>query len=95
VRTNAESELTEYLVAQRLSLNKAKIHLLPLPRLRHSVTYRQITIFPFRVNVMKLPKFSRGTWVPLEQATSLAISNLTRKIARAAADSWAAERHEQ
>jgi A/G-specific adenine glycosylase len=95
VRTNAESELTEYLVAQRLLVNKAKIHLLPLPRVRHSVTYRQITIFPFRVNVMKLPKFSRGTLVTLEQATSLAISNLTRKIVRAAVDSWAAERHEQ
>jgi A/G-specific adenine glycosylase len=93
VRADAAGELTEYLVAQRLLADQAKIHLLPLPRVRHSVTYRQITVFPFRVNVMKLPKFSRGKWVTLEQATSLAISNLTRKIARVAADSWAAERH--
>jgi hypothetical protein len=63
-----------------------------LPRVRHSVTYRQITIFPFRVDVAKLPKFTGEKQVTLEQATSLPISNLTRKIARAALDSWAAER---
>jgi A/G-specific adenine glycosylase len=92
VRSDAEGELTEYLVAQRLLGSEAKTRWMPLPRVRHSVTYRQITIFPFRANVMKLPKFSRGKLVTLEQATSLAISNLTRKIARVAADSWAAER---
>jgi A/G-specific adenine glycosylase len=95
VSADAEGELTEYLVAQRLWGGKAKIHLMPLPRVRHSVTYRQITIFPFRVNVMKLPKSSRGTLGTLEQANSLAISNLTRKIARVAADSWAVERDQQ
>jgi A/G-specific adenine glycosylase len=92
VRANAEAELTEYLVAQRLLGSKAKTHLLPLPHLRHAVTYRRITIFPFRVNVMRLPKFPHGRLVTLEQAAALAISNLTRKIARVAADSWAAER---
>jgi hypothetical protein len=56
------------------------------------VTYRQITIFPFRVSVAKLPKVPGGEPASLDDVTSLAISNLTRKIARVAADSWAAER---
>ena len=92
VTADPGGELTKYLVAQRLLGGKAKIHAMALPRVRHSVTYRQITIFPFRVNVAKLPKFPVGQLVNLEQVTSLAISNLTRKIARVAANSWAAER---
>jgi A/G-specific adenine glycosylase len=92
VTADAEGELTEYLVAQRLLNRKPKIHLMPLPRVRHSVTYRQITIFGFRVDVAKLPKFPGGRLASLEKVTTLAISNLTRKIARVAVDARAAER---
>ncbi len=92
VTSNVEGQLTEYLVGQRLLSSKAKTHLMALPRVRHSVTYRQITIFPFRINVAKLPKFRGGKPASFDDVTSLAISNLTRKIARVAADSWAAER---
>jgi A/G-specific adenine glycosylase len=95
VTADAVGELTKYLVAQRLLGSKAKIHLTALPRVRHTVTYRQITIFPFRVNVAKLPKFLGGKPASLDAVTSLAISNLTRKIARVAADSWAVERDQQ
>lgn len=90
VSADAEGELAKYLVAQRLLGSKAKIHLMALPRVRHTVTYRQITIFPFRVNVAKLPKFPGGKPASLDDVTSLAISNLTRKIARVAANSWPA-----
>jgi A/G-specific adenine glycosylase len=92
VTTDVEGELIKYLVARRLLGRKAKIHLIALPRVRHTVTYRQITIFPFRVNVSKLPKLPGGKLASLEGVTSLAISNLTRKIARVASDLWAAER---
>ncbi|HZC65058.1 MAG TPA: A/G-specific adenine glycosylase [Candidatus Dormibacteraeota bacterium] len=92
VTADAEAELTKYLVAERLLGRRGKIPFIALPRVRHSVTYRQITIFPFCVSVAKLPTCAGGTFVGLEQATSLAISNLTRKIARVAANSWAADR---
>jgi A/G-specific adenine glycosylase len=92
VLADGAGELTEYLFAQQFLNGEVKTHLMALPRVRHSVTYRQITIFPFRVNVVKLPDLPGGQLVTLELATSLAISNLTRKIVRVAAASWAAER---
>ncbi len=55
-----------------------------LARLRHAVTYRQISVFPFRITVARLPALPGAKTVALEEATSLAISNLTRKIAQAA-----------
>jgi hypothetical protein len=56
----------------------------PLAPVRHSVTYRQLSVFPFRIPVKKLPSIAGATTVALPQVTSLSISNLTRKIAQAA-----------
>jgi A/G-specific adenine glycosylase len=58
-------------------------NLVPLGQLRHSVTYRNITIFPFFVNAAKLPHVSGSRIVAMDNLASLPISNLTRKIARA------------
>jgi A/G-specific adenine glycosylase len=58
--------------------------LTPLTRVRHTVTYRQISIFPFRIAVKKLPAISGAKVVTLEEVGTLAISNLTRKIAQVA-----------
>jgi A/G-specific adenine glycosylase len=57
---------------------------IPLKKVRHAVTYRSITILPFRLNVAKLPQVSGSNAHPLSDLTSIAISNLTRKVARAA-----------
>jgi A/G-specific adenine glycosylase len=53
-----------------------------LSQVRHSVTYRNVTVYPFLVHVAQLPKVRGAKTVALESVTELAISNLTRKIAK-------------
>jgi len=58
-----------------------------LPLARHAVTFREITVAPFRVALENLPQFPGARIVSLRQIAgqaSLAVSNLTRKVARAA-----------
>jgi len=55
---------------------------LRLPPVRHSVTYRKVTVHPFLVRVGRLPKTRETKTISLENVTDLAISNLTRKIAK-------------
>jgi len=58
-----------------------------LPTARHAVTYRSITVHPFRVCCSELPRVAGAKTVPLSEVISpstLAVSNLTRKAARAA-----------
>ena len=60
------------------------LHLAPAGEVRHSVTYRDITIVPFRINVKKLPRIKDARRVLLRDVSSaLPVSNLTRKVARA------------
>ena len=61
-----------------------KWQLVPAAKVRHAVTYRAITLFPFLINVKKLPRILGAKQVPLGDITNLPISNLTRKAARAA-----------
>jgi A/G-specific adenine glycosylase len=60
-----------------------KWQLAPAGKVRHAVTYRDITIVPFRVNVKNLPRVKGAQEVPLHDITVLPVSNLTRKVARA------------
>lgn len=53
-------------------------------KVRHSVTYRAVTVEPFRISVKKLPRIPHAERVPLHNVTVLPVSNLTRKVARAA-----------
>jgi A/G-specific adenine glycosylase len=62
----------------------AKFQLEPLGKVRHSVTYRAISIAPFLVNFKQLPRVPNAKRVPLREISSLPVSNLTRKVARAA-----------
>jgi A/G-specific adenine glycosylase len=57
---------------------------LPLKKVRHAVTYRSITLLPFRLDLEKLPQISGAKSIPLADLSTLPISNLTRKVARAA-----------
>ena len=84
VRSDALAELrnsarTTLFAGQRFS-GKLK----PLETVRHAVTYRQITLLPFRIEVAKLPAVPQAKTLPLSDLSSVPISNLTRKVARAA-----------
>jgi len=60
------------------------LRLAPAGKVRHSVTYRDITIVPFRINLKKLPRIKGSRRAPLHDINSaLPVSNLTRKVARA------------
>jgi len=59
--------------------------MLQLPPVRHAVTYRNISVHPFLCTLPRLPKVQGTKTVALSAVTDLAISNLTRKIAKRAA----------
>jgi len=61
-----------------------KPQLTPVGKIRHAVTYRAITILPFLIELKSLPRISGAKHVPLSDISSLPVSNLTRKVARAA-----------
>jgi hypothetical protein len=48
------------------------------------VTYRQITLLPFRLEVAKLPRIPDAKTLPLDDLSAVPVSNLTCKVARAA-----------
>jgi A/G-specific adenine glycosylase len=88
VRSNAAAELQAHLaeVFPAATANKS-LELEPLPKAVHAVTYRAITLRPFRIRVAQLPRLPDAKTIPLAEVPapcSLAISNLTRKAARAA-----------
>jgi A/G-specific adenine glycosylase len=58
--------------------------LVPAGKVRHAVTYRAITLLPFLIDVQKLPCVPGAREVPLDNISSLPVSSLTRKVARAA-----------
>ena len=79
---------------QRLQIDSRNggFHFVAADKVRHSVTYREITVEPFRINLKKLPRIKGSEQVPLSEVTLLPVSNLTRKIARAAVAARASAR---
>jgi A/G-specific adenine glycosylase len=61
-----------------------KWQLVPAGKVRHAVTYRAIILLPFLINIKKLPRIPGAKEVPLRDISSVPVSNLTRKAARAA-----------
>jgi len=93
VREHATGELQHFLAELLPAVSKNIFRLEPLSEARHTVTYRKITLLPFRLAVAALPTASGAKVVALTNVSSrsaLAVSNLTRKIARAALLSRAA-----
>jgi len=88
VETNAAAELRGFVTQLLRGLPKTTAFVLqPVATVRHAVTYRAITIHAFQVQVARLPRIPGAKIVSLSELSahsSLAISNLTRKIARAA-----------
>jgi hypothetical protein len=55
-----------------------------LRKIRHAVTYRAISLIPFRLEFKKLPRVPDARLILLKDFSSVPVSNLTRKVARAA-----------
>ena len=67
-----------------LGVQNREWQLLPAGKVRHTVTYRAITILPFLIGLKALPRAAGAKLVPLSDISRLPVSNLTRKVARAA-----------
>ena len=81
---NAAVELKKFAEESLFAGRKLAAKLEPLSKVRHAVTYRAVTLLPFRALVEKLPKITDAKALPLENLSSLHVSNLTRKVAQAA-----------
>jgi hypothetical protein len=84
VTKDTASELQAYLRTFVRGARNGNLRLAPAGKARHTVTYRNITLLPFRVEVKKLPNVPGARRVSLAGVSTLAVSNLTRKVARAA-----------
>jgi A/G-specific adenine glycosylase len=80
----AVAVLTKFAQESLFGARKFEMELGPLKKVRHAVTYRSITVLPFRLEIKKFPKVSGAKVLPLADLSAVAISNLTRKVARAA-----------
>ncbi len=87
VEDDPAAELRTFLLkVGALHPGKSNVRLEPLSKVRHAVTYRAIQLLPYRVLVPELPRISGTKAVLLSDLvsrSSLAVSNLTRKIALA------------
>jgi A/G-specific adenine glycosylase len=83
VRKDAIAELRDFL-GELIPDGNGTLHFEPLDRVRHAVTYRNVTVLPFRIAIAKIPRIRGAKSILLKDFSTLPISNLTRKIARAA-----------
>jgi A/G-specific adenine glycosylase len=83
VTGNALTGLRKYLRKFVPGAKTANVKFIPAHEVRHSVTYRSVTIAPFLVRVKRLPRVPGAKRVPLRDISTLPVSNLTRKVARA------------
>ncbi len=84
VTKNAAKELQNHIEKTLLHGKRLAGKPHALKQVRHAVTYRSITLLPFRVSVAKLPTVHHAKILPLSGLSSIPISNLTRKVVRAA-----------
>jgi A/G-specific adenine glycosylase len=83
IRKDPRAELEKF-IAQFLPAKNGALRLEPLAKVRHAVTYRNVTVLPFQIAVKKIPRTRGAKNIPLKDFSTLPVSNLTRKIARAA-----------
>jgi A/G-specific adenine glycosylase len=83
IRKDAQTELQIFL-AELLPNKNDGLPLEPLARVRHAVTYRNVTVLPFRIAIAEIPRIRGAKSIPLKEISMLPVSNLSRKIARAA-----------
>lgn len=81
---SAESAVRAILHTKLRFKNAKSVRPKLLEKVRHTVTYRTISVAAYLVRVQRLPKILGAQYLPLSDYSSLPVSNLTRKIARAA-----------
>jgi A/G-specific adenine glycosylase len=84
VREDAQGELRSFFEKAISPGKKFVAWLEALPKVRHAVTYRNITVLPFRCEMATLPRVSHAKVLPLDHLSDVPVSNLTRKVAFAA-----------
>lgn len=88
IRQNPATELASY-ISQLLRSDNGLPEFEPLAKVHHSVTYRKIEVVPFRIVLQRIPRLGGARRILLDDLATLPISNLTRKIARAAMETAA------
>jgi A/G-specific adenine glycosylase len=83
VSEDPQSDLRRYL-KNVVGAKRLPSRFVALRKIRHAVTYRAISLLPFRVKFNKLPRVGGAKIILLKDFSSVPISNLTRKVARAA-----------
>jgi len=81
---NPAGKLRRYLEKNVAAARVLPLSFTALGKIRHTVTYRAIRVFPFRVEFAKLPNIPGAKTILLQDFSTLPVSNLTRKVARAA-----------
>jgi len=84
IKRTAKTDLRDFAKKDLLGGRPLPSNLLPLPKVRHTVTFRSITIEPFLINFRRIPRIAGAKILPLHDLNSVPISNLTRKVARSA-----------
>ena len=84
VRHNPAGELQAFVQGNIFAGERFPTNIQALSIVRHAVTFRQITLLPFRLDVGKLPRVPYAKSLPLSDISAVPVSNLTRKVARAA-----------
>jgi A/G-specific adenine glycosylase len=85
VSEDPESDLRRYL-KNVVGAKRLPPRFVALRKIRHAVTYRTISLLPFRVKFKKLPRVGGAKIILLKDFSSVPVSNLTRKVALAALD---------
>jgi len=86
-REDPAKELRAFLEKKKWLPEARRLAFEPLRKVRHSVTFRKIEIQGYCVPLRELPQIPGAKIAPLAELSSLssvAVSNLTRKVARAA-----------
>jgi A/G-specific adenine glycosylase len=81
---NPAGQLRRYVAKNIPAAGALPLRFTALGKIRHTVTYRAIRVFPFRVEFAKLPNIPGAKKILLRDFATLPVSNLTRKAARAA-----------
>ena len=84
VTQDAAKELRTHVETHLLRGKKTRGSFLQLKVVRHSVTYRRVTLLPFRLELSSLPLIPHAKVLPLADLSTVPSSNLTRKVARSA-----------
>jgi A/G-specific adenine glycosylase len=83
VSEDPQRELRQYLKTV-VGAKKLPSRFVTLRKIRHAVTYRAISLLPFLMKFKTLPRIAGARIILLNNFSSLPVSNLTRKVARAA-----------